>query len=1684
VSDIYTATEDELGNVIEGLAGATVKVQNQSVPNVEQTLTTGAAGEALFNDLPAGLYSYRASAPNHRDTAGYFWVKPGITVAEDVFLSFNLVSVEWSVTEISIEDRYEITLTSTFETDVPAAVVVIEPASVQLPEMQPGDVYYGEFTLTNYGLIPADNLRLDFPIDAQAYSVEVLTDLPETLGSKERVAVPFRVVALHGVEGAAAAGATGGGECTAALMAIRVTVDYMCSNGQKESGSATLSIFALEGECGSSSSGSSRPFSAALESLLTLFSYSGQGTGGGNFVGASQPSLSSGPQPISNVFCWPVGIGLEALFDPNGSPLLDRIIDLLQKVGCAVNAAVREFNDEALDLRVKMPGGFADVLRRFYDNQWHWEHSRLNVRPGYDLPTIVYGRPASGAMLVRPALSEINKGGVIYYGVGPWSVTSDDTLVADLYVHGTYKIIRHDTGYRWEDKHGNWMNYDANGRLLTSGSRIGTQWQAIYGAEEDGEATGIADRNGRQVLWFEHNGEGLLSAAYDAAGRRVEYQYTDSRLTGVVDAGGRESRYEYDGGGRMVRRIDPEGHVTLVSYDAQGNVIRVEDASGRGTSFDYAYDEIAKESYAQVRSPTGKITEVWYNLDSQTTRVDVNGRTVKVFRDTDNGFSVTDEKGNVTVKELDKFQNLTRIVFPEGTAASFTYEPVYNQVTRVVDPRGFRHDFQYDARGNLVRKIEAVGSPSERTTSYTYDAVGQLITATIEGDARTAAATIRFSYDADGNIASIMDGEGNTIAFPSFDVAGNVLQIRDPLGRIWGSSYDALDRRVSRTDPLGHVTRYEYDRVNNLSALVDAADKRFEYEYNEYNYLTRALDPYGLALSIDYNPDNLPTRILDQEGKETRTDYDNETRLRRLIDGAGNVTSYQYDESPTNVAVSDNPVRIDYPTFSQELSYDRLQQVIEGSDVLDAETTYSRPYAYDAVGNLVSATDEEGNTTRFDYDGLNRLTRIIDAQGNVTERVFDARNNVVAVTDSNGGTTRSEYDRANRLVRTTRPMGQVTTYAYDAAGNLTSVVDAKGQKIVYGYDELHRLVRADYYAAGDHVTPVKTDQFAYDALNQLVSYDDGSTSATYTYDDVGRKTGVTVDYGPFSLSYAYTYYGNGLKASFTGPNGLTYHYIYDANNRLSAVELPDGSQVGYDAYQWNSPTQITLPGGNKLTYGYDPLMRLEAISAEDVSAGTVLDHQIAYSPAGDVSQRITEHGDYLYHYDLLHQLTDAHNAVLTDEAYTYDPLGNRLSAAGVGGLIDHNLNNELVQYGDTSFEYDPNGNLTRSLSPSQDVRFIYDIKDRLVRIERADGTVLAEYYYNPFGRRLWKDVLGVRTHYFYADEGLIGEYDAGGDEVKTYGYVPDSEWTTDPLFQEVGGRHYWYVNDHAGTPQKLVDSAGSTVWSAKYDAFGNAAIDVAVISNNLRLPGQYFDAESGLHYNWHRYYDPRIGRYLTLDPLGTGLNPYVYALNNPLALIDPEGTHAVAAYAGISSLLAGGLPLWAILYVSDNLVADILSLLWGEEVDALGALLLQQLPVVPRWLANLLYGIGGQAALSMGSRGYPTPIFSSAAGPDDLASATKGGTIPGQKNWPEFTKDWKLGKPSRLKEGEVYGKLSKYSPKGEEILYGGDAKHLPHFDYRAKPGGQWYNIDETGQLYFRGYHYKGENLEQGNWVFK
>ncbi|MBI2413496.1 MAG: RHS domain-containing protein [Deltaproteobacteria bacterium] len=301
----------------------------------------------------------------------------------------------------------------------------------------------------------------------------------------------------------------------------------------------------------------------------------------------------------------------------------------------------------------------------------------------------------------------------------------------------------------------------------------------------------------------------------------------------------------------------------------------------------------------------------------------------------------------------------------------------------------------------------------------------------------------------------------------------------------------------------------------------------------------------------------------------------------------------------------------------------------------------------------------------------------------------------------------------------------------------------------------------------------------------------------------------------------------------------------------------------------------TLPNGITTDYQYNANSWLTYITTKQGTT-TLSDYNYGFDNIGNITSKNTEQGNYSYNYDTTYQLTSAVSPAIS-ESFTYDPTGNR--------TLDNSAPTGLT-FGTTEY--------------------YYNSRNRLERVTLPDGRI-ATYTYDPFGRRVKKTITGGagegETYYLYSDEGLIGEYDQNGNLSKGYGWKPGSTWGTDPVFMAEGGNYYFYQNDHLGTPQRLTDINGNTVWSATYTAFGNAEVQVATVTNNLRFPGQYLDEETGFHYNWNRYYDPNTGRYTQEDPIGFAGgddNLYSYASQNSINRKDPKGLSGFMGFGELS----------------------------------------------------------------------------------------------------------------------------------------------------------------------------------------
>ena len=282
VTDMYSGTLDDLGRIIQGLQGAQIRMQNEALPTLQYNFTTDNLGEVFIEDIPAGRYSIWVTAANYQEEHLRVRIQPGLVKSEQVFMDYNLIRLEWSVKEITIQDRYEIVLKATFQTDVPAAVVMLEPTSIELPKMEEGDVFYGELQMTNYGLIRAFDINFTPQQSDEFFQFDYLVDvIPEALEAKEVVIIPYKVTALKSLE---QQDATGGG-CGVYTKCAGTTAKSNCPTGVSETETRSC-VTRGYGTCATGSGGSSLP---------SRPSYLGGGGGGGGGFGGF-----GGPLPVGS----------------------------------------------------------------------------------------------------------------------------------------------------------------------------------------------------------------------------------------------------------------------------------------------------------------------------------------------------------------------------------------------------------------------------------------------------------------------------------------------------------------------------------------------------------------------------------------------------------------------------------------------------------------------------------------------------------------------------------------------------------------------------------------------------------------------------------------------------------------------------------------------------------------------------------------------------------------------------------------------------------------------------------------------------------------------------------------------------------------------------------------------------------------------------------------------------------------------------------------------------------------------------------------------------------------------------------------------------------------------------------------------------------------------------------------
>lgn len=488
-------------------------------------------------------------------------------------------------------------------------------------------------------------------------------------------------------------------------------------------------------------------------------------------------------------------------------------------------------------------------------------------------------------------------------------------------------------------------------------------------------------------------------------GAEWRFTYAGSGVTiqQVTDPLGRILQYTYDAAGRLIAVTDPAGGITRYAYDTQGRLQSWTDPRGTVRAQN-SYDP-AGRLIEQVQADGGLWRLVYTVVAGtvvQTTETDPEGR-MSVYRFGPSGFphGVQDGQGQVATTQRQAGTNLV-----QGTT----------------DPLGRTTSYTYDTLGNATSRTDALG-----TTTYQFDPV--------------LSKPIQVT-DPLGNVLTLeYDPQANLVA-----ITEPVENLKPPAERLKTTFlYDAQGRVQSRRDPLGAITQYEYDSPGNLTAVVDPLGNRTQYGYDIVSRLINLRDASGRTTRFAYDALDRRIQVTDALGQTTQATYDANGNLTGVTDSLGRVTTQEFD------------------------AMDRL---IRRADPLGRVTTFT----YDRRGHLISMTDAKGQTTTHIYDAQGRRIRSSFADGTSVEAVYDAADRLLAIRDSEAGTIEFTYDALDRLVEERSDAG-VVSYRYDGLGRRTQMIVNGQAPVEYAYD-------ASSQVAAISQPPVGTVYLTYDARHQ------------------------------------------------------------------------------------------------------------------------------------------------------------------------------------------------------------------------------------------------------------------------------------------------------------------------------------------------------------------------------------------------------------------------------------------------------------------------------------------------------------------------------------------------------------------------------------------------------------------------
>ncbi|MET8677591.1 putative T7SS-secreted protein [Streptomyces sp. NPDC004647] len=967
----------------------------------------------------------------------------------------------------------------------------------------------------------------------------------------------------------------------------------------------------------------------------------------------------------------------------------------------------------------------------------------------------------------------------------------------------------------------------------------------------------------------------------------------DQRL--LIDASGvifvREDRsllaYPHPAPGVPVLPV--EGQRWPLDRDPAGGYTVTDSESGRVWHFTDHNDELALLD--QIDDRNGN----WITCD-----YDEDGTPTALTHSAGHQLRFTTEDGRITALHLGD-QELVRYGYTDGHLTSVTGtsgRPLrfgcdeQGRITSWTDTNDSRFDYVYDEQDRCVFQS---GTEGHLRSAFTYDTT----------DPATG-----------HRVTTITDSLGRTRRYLINDATQVVAEI-DPLGAVTRFERDRYNRLLSRTDPLGHTTRLDYDDHGNPSVVTRPDGRETRAEYNDLGLPVRLVGYDGGVTEQTFDAHGNRTSVTGPDGRTTHFTYTARGHLATVTDPLGNSTRVDCNEAGLPEAVTDPLGGV---TWYRRDGFGRVTSVTDplgGTAHLVwtpegklaariAPDGSEESWIYDGEGNCTSHTDAVGGITTYEYTHFDLLAAQTGPDGVRYEFTHDTELRLARVTNPQGLTWDYDYDPAGRLMSETDFDNRTLSYTRDPAGQLTTRTNALGQAVTYTHDVLGRIVEK---SADGEVTA-----YRHDAAGRLLQATGTDATLTYTRDRTGRITAETVN----GRTTAHAYDAAGRRTQRTTPSGATSTFTYDAAGRRTTLTA-SGRTLAFEHDAAGREISAHYGGMLTLANTFDATGRLTAQTLTGTEAETIQRRRYTYRPDGNLIG-IEDHlnGPRTFDLDRAGRVTSVRARDWT-ETYAYDEAGNQTQAdwparhpsSEARGTRTY-TGTRITQAGRIRYEHDAQGRITlrqkTRLSRKPDTwRYTWDAEDRLTQVTTPDGQTW-RYAYDPLGRRIAKRRIG-------ADESILEQIDFTWDGTTLTEQTTKSPSADNPVTitwdhnglrpiaqterktladapqQEIDQRFFAIVTDLVGTPTELVDETGAIAWRTRATLWGTTTwTQSSTAYTPLRFPGQYFDPETQLHYNYFRHYDPETARYTSPDPLGLtpSPNPSTY-VHNPHTWTDPLG---------------------------------------------------------------------------------------------------------------------------------------------------------------------------------------------------